>query len=372
MGATIPPSFALVISFCLLTHKVDSLTPTVLVSGGGPAGLFTALLLGRRGIDVSVFEANGVEETWTDRSYFISINARGQRALSSAGILESLRKEAIPLRGFLKYPDMPSEPAADTTPSAVFGISRPRLVQYLSRALIAEGNAKIVRGAQVTDIHSSNDGALDVRLSDNTALRATHVVAADGKWSAVRAAAMRHEVSSPGSPSFICVLRQEQYWGVRLRLDRPIPGYTLPPGYAAEMEPLTGTPGIRALLVNSEGPLSHVPWLMLYEPILSNYPELTPSAETGELPLAGPQISCPDHTKSSQSSRARINAQHTHSAAVVSIRPKRSRPLLPSLFALSQIPLAHPISNLNERLTPWPRCELAPSRHLIITRPLTV
>ena len=275
----------------LLISKASANTqdppPHVVVAGGGPAGLLTALLLGRRGINVSVLEVTQDNDKWNNRSYFISLNARGQVALASAGLLDRIKKESIPLYGFRRLPhDLSSpEPPRAESPSAILGISRPKLIRCLADALLEEGNARLLRGAGVVDLVAAEpgaDGPLRVVLSDRTVLRATHVVGADGKWSAVRAAAARLEAGSPGGPSFAAALRAEKYWGIRLRLDSPLADYAPQPGWAALLEPLTETAGARALLTHSDGPEPYVPWLVLYEPILARYPELAPPAEAGK------------------------------------------------------------------------------------------
>ena len=71
-------------------HDVD-----VLVAGGGPVGLFTALVLARHGIRVEV-----LEEQWrsASRSYALALHPESLRLFGSLGLVASVLEHGITIR----------------------------------------------------------------------------------------------------------------------------------------------------------------------------------------------------------------------------------------------------------------------------------
>src|ERR1700735_1332492 len=84
------------------------------IAGGGLAGALLAVLLGRRGIPVNVFERRPdprVHDETSGRSINLALAARGIRALEQAGLMEQVRPTLLPMRGRMIH-----DPAADATP----------------------------------------------------------------------------------------------------------------------------------------------------------------------------------------------------------------------------------------------------------------
>jgi kynurenine 3-monooxygenase len=70
------------------------------IVGAGPTGALLAILLKRRGLDVSLYDSRSeVEPPGAGRSINLALAARGIRALEQAGVYDAVRDAAIPMRG---------------------------------------------------------------------------------------------------------------------------------------------------------------------------------------------------------------------------------------------------------------------------------
>jgi len=177
--------------------------PTVLISGGGPAGLLTALLLAKHDIPSTIIEKSAEAEEWNSRSYSISIKDSGRLALQSVpGVWEAVIEAAMCRTAIhittnegkqMKVPVVPTQ----------HSIARPLLIQCLESFAKESEVITIQRGVTVVGISQTNTidnddnndddndsdeqpQVLQVKLSDGTTKSVTHVIGADGKWSAVR------------------------------------------------------------------------------------------------------------------------------------------------------------------------------------------
>merc|ERR1740124_2167002 len=108
--------------------------PHVVISGGGPGGLLTSILLNNIGIRSSVIEEAKDPDEWSSKSYAMSLNERGKDALNRGGCLESVmqvgneKKFSYFVDG--KTGDVKTIPRA--MPS--IGLSRPLLVECIEKA----------------------------------------------------------------------------------------------------------------------------------------------------------------------------------------------------------------------------------------------
>ena len=259
--------------------------PSIAVAGAGPAGLLIALLLGRRNLDVTLFEAAEKAPEWTPRSHAIGVRERGQQALKKAGILDAVQKTAtVRDKRIIHTADGDS---VTMLPFQSLGSSRPQIVAALTEQLLTEGRVRLVRGKSVSDVKASlSSDLLHLTLTDGSESSFTHVVGADGKWSAVRMAAENWESLQESQTHSSC-FRFERSWGVQIdKIVRPDEWdekavHVWKPKVNPE-----GMYGLTTPLIN--GMCSTL--LVCFEEILQHHPWLAPPAESSgwELSRFGP------------------------------------------------------------------------------------
>jgi len=165
------------------------------VVGAGLAGALLALLLARRGLEVTLYERRAdprQSEPERGRSINLALAARGMRALELAGVLERVRPLLIPMRGRLVHALTGAtalQPYGQREHEVIWSVGRGDLNRVLIEAAAAHGRVSVHFKQQCLGADVRR-GRLHLRaLPDGDAYEAAlaPTIATDGAGSAVRA-----------------------------------------------------------------------------------------------------------------------------------------------------------------------------------------
>lgn len=180
---------------------MKSLIKTVLVIGGGFAGMTAALQLSRKGFQVDLVE---IDAGWRSYGAGISLHGSTLRVLAQLGLMDRFFEEGFVSDGVeIRGPDdrvlvtLPTPRVAGPDIPGGGGIMRPALAKILSEAVRAS-TTRVRLGVTFTELHQDADG-VTVHFNDGTEGRYDLVVGADGLYSAVRA----HVFPEAPKPRFI-------------------------------------------------------------------------------------------------------------------------------------------------------------------------
>jgi len=158
---------------------------TVLIAGGGPAGMTLAAELALAGIDVAIVERRTSQAIAGSRAG--GLHARTIEVFDQRGIAERFISEGKPVQvvGFqmihLNISDFP------TRHPHTLGLWQTHIERILAE-WIGELKVPIYRGREVTGFWQDDSG-VDVGLSDGQSMRAQYLIGCDGGRSRVRKAA---------------------------------------------------------------------------------------------------------------------------------------------------------------------------------------
>ncbi|MEU5880765.1 NAD(P)/FAD-dependent oxidoreductase [Spirillospora sp. NPDC047279] len=165
----------------------------IAIVGGGLAGGLLATLLGRRGLEVTVYERRPdprVAGAERGRSINLAVSARGLAALEAVGLRDLALERALPMHGRMVHPLGAADnfqPYSADGERAINSISRAELNQALLDAAEATPGVTLRFSRRVTGVDA--DAGL-LLLEDADGGRATEhadvVLAGDGAYSAVR------------------------------------------------------------------------------------------------------------------------------------------------------------------------------------------
>lgn len=165
-----------------------------IVVGGGLGGALMAVLLGRRGHAVTVYERRpdprrgGAART---RSINLAISARGIDGLARAGLDRVVLEASVPMRGRMIHPvrgEIAFQPYGTEADHVIHSVSRAGLNRILVEAAEALPGVRVEFGRRCVDVDLDE---ATCRFDDGTTARGDFVVGADGAFSEVRAALQR-------------------------------------------------------------------------------------------------------------------------------------------------------------------------------------
>lgn len=178
--------------------------PRVVISGGGPGGLMASILLNNIGVSSIVLERAKEPDEWSSKSYTLVLADRGKSSLERGGCLEAAQAAGTERRFVYFFDGQTGEVKTMPKKSSGIGLTRPLLVECLEKIALDCPNVTLKRGAGVSRVSKNDESGLQAHLEDGTAISATHVIGADGKWSKVRQSSpsLSSQAKMISAPSF--------------------------------------------------------------------------------------------------------------------------------------------------------------------------
>jgi kynurenine 3-monooxygenase len=170
-----------------------------MVLGAGLVGSLLSILLARRGHQVSLYEKRPDLRVsqWEDgRTINLAMSERGWRALRLVGLEPAAKEFAIPMRGRMMH-----DPAGNltfqpygTNGECIYSVSRSLLNRLLMNLAEEEGGVNLHFEQKCTgvDLPKAAVEMTDLRTGTASTVQADFLFGADGAFSAVRTAMMRH------------------------------------------------------------------------------------------------------------------------------------------------------------------------------------
>jgi 3-(3-hydroxy-phenyl)propionate hydroxylase len=168
----------------------------VLIAGGGPVGLFTALLLGRAGVSVRLFDENAAPQ---EDPRAATTHPATLEVLAKAGLVEDMARFGLVCPIF-QFWDRPSGEkvaefdhallANDTSQPTVIQCEQFKTAHLILERLASLPNVEVMWGHRVTAVLQDASG-VDVKVEGKgreTLHRGAYLVGADGGRSVVRKA----------------------------------------------------------------------------------------------------------------------------------------------------------------------------------------
>ncbi len=163
------------------------------IVGAGPTGALLAILLKRRGMAVTLYESRADPRDDTDpagRSINLALADRGTHALARAGLLDSIKRLVVPMRGrFVHLADGSSglQPYGRLPNEVIYSISRRELNNVLLDAAIGAGvDVRFEHRLEDADLAAGIARVRDLRRGITLEIPMQPLLAAEGAGSLVR------------------------------------------------------------------------------------------------------------------------------------------------------------------------------------------
>jgi len=196
--------------------------PGVLVAGAGPVGMFAALALAKRGIEVQIVDSALQPAT---HSYALALHPRSMQLLEAAGLYESVMVESYPVHTAGLYDENGRKAEftiGDGSPGSALAVLRQDVLEEYLEAALADMGVEVLWshrlsramandefvGATVEALEKESRGYAVAHtewvVADTKELRPRYVIGADGHSSWVRRT-LRIGFPEVGKPQYFAV-----------------------------------------------------------------------------------------------------------------------------------------------------------------------
>jgi len=167
----------------------------ITIAGAGPVGALLAVILGRKGYNINLFESrpdSRQHDIYQGKSINIALSDRGWLALEAVGIAEQVRQAAIPMKKRVMHAidGTITKQAYGTDEQAIWSVSRAGINEELLDLAEKEASVTLHFEKRLTHVDFSTGCAsfsYDVAQSKgHTEVDADYIFGADGAFSKVR------------------------------------------------------------------------------------------------------------------------------------------------------------------------------------------
>lgn len=174
-----------------ITDNGASLPEKITIAGAGPVGTLLAVILGRAGYDVNLFESrpdSRLHSIYQGKSINIALSDRGWLALESVGIADKIKANAIAMKKRVIHAldGSLTQQAYGKDGQAIWSVSRSGVNEQLLSLAEAEPTVTAYFDQRLTQVNFNNASAIFTHDKHKKEVTADYLFGADGAYSKIR------------------------------------------------------------------------------------------------------------------------------------------------------------------------------------------
>jgi len=163
----------------------------ITIAGAGPVGALLAVILGRAGYQVNLFESrpdSREHSIYQGKSINIALSDRGWLALEAVGIADQVKQDAIPMKKRVMHAldGTLTEQAYGKDGQAIWSVSRSGINEQLLSLAEQESSVQLHFDQRLTHVDFNNASATFNHEHHSKEIQADYLFGADGAYSKVR------------------------------------------------------------------------------------------------------------------------------------------------------------------------------------------